>query len=1025
MKPLPTALRLAALLWLGASPLLHAAPPPGWTAQNVGNPAIAGTVTFTEATGAIEITGRGHSIGGTSDAFQFIHQSLAGDGEIVVRVASLTNPASYSQAGLMLRSSLDANSAFVEVLSSSWNGISFRYRATTGAAMTGDSRVDGPPPVWIKLARMGQRFSAYSSTDGIVWSLRGAVSTLTLPATLSAGLSVTSTNSGGGGVATCDGLALRASGAAPAEATVSLVGAASTAGTVSAIAGQTGAYVLSSNGGNLGSSTPGLLFFNVPFSGDGEIRARITGLSALGPNSNVGLMVRDSLAPDALYGSVALSTTGLKRQHITAVGGNPIYAYGAAAPAVWLRLKRNGAVFSAFSSADGTAWTPLGTPFAIAMGQNVFFGLTMVGGGSSSAFAQASVDQVAWPQAAPPSPPLDPVIAAGLAAWRKPDGNGVRCVDCHTPFAYDIALFNFNRADVRLATTPHLPQADADAIFDMIEMLRAQYPPAGGLKDFRTFRPLQPGGGVIVGGTNASANERDAAFGFYLQQHFLLAQDRIVTLAQARAAAQQLIDVNVASVPVGIKFNLWSRSVLREGAVTGGEVAEWLPSAGIQPKPQFAEYWFALQDAYLRDPSNENFWAIYHASAYWTQLDAHNFVPGTTHGNWAYVVKGQFLANALFAHDELLKARGLPSQLASENGVRPFPAQRGVSTAELAPFWNVGDNARVVQNQGFTGMTTRNKESVHVDLSYNNNLAEVSGWQIGDLRLTWFWIGWMMDNSLRFSGEGSTLSGEYFIGSLWSGETDNARTGDSDSSHGYRMHQVFFNAVQQFKLGFKPGAWRDNSGTQHFEASKGYYLGYDRWRPRTQYQTTDIGLPGANALYKRLLSNHLRAALLVHADEARRAGGTYYSESFTLNDLYLWRLALNWADPEWAQADEALLAEVKSSIQPPMTAADLADPDADGQISIVEDALGTAPTAANSPAAGSLVERTPAGLLRLSFNRMRTDFSYVVEDTADLIQWKVISTNAGAVGTTVAVEAPAPDGSPRRFIRLRIINARP
>jgi hypothetical protein len=236
---------------------------------------------------------------------------------------------------------------------------------------------------------------------------------------------------------------------------------------------------------------------------------------------------------------------------------------------------------------------------------------------------------------------------------------------------------------------------------------------------------------------------------------------------------------------------------------------------------------------------------------------------------------------------------------------------------------------------------------------------------------------------------------------------------------------VFFNAVQQFKLAYKPGAWRDNDGTQHFEASKGYYLGYDRWRPRSQYQTTDIGLPGANALYKRLLSNHLRTALLVHADEARRAGGVYYSETFTLADLALWRQALNWADPDWKQADEALLAEVKSSIQPPMTAAEIDDRDGDGQMSIVETALGTSPDAVNPAEAGSLLDFSPAGALSVTFTRVRTDYSYVVEASTDLIDWTVLMTNPGTIGVPVTVEDNGSISLPRRFVRLRIINARP
>jgi hypothetical protein len=691
---------------------------------------------------------------------------------------------------------------------------------------------------------------------------------------------------------------------------------------------------------------------------------------------------------------------------------------------VWLRIVRYGPLFTAFTSANGTDWQPLGGAFALPMGANVLAGLTLVSGGGDTPFAKASFDNVAWSQPAAPLAAIDPVIAAGLVSWRKPDVNNIRCVDCHTPTGYDIAQFNFTRDDLRLATTPHLPQADADAIFDMIEKLRVQYPPAGGLKDFRTFRPLQPGGGHIVGGENAPANERDAAFGFYLKEHFKFAQDRIVTLAQAREAAQELIDVRTADVPVGIKFNLWSRSVLREGAVQGGEIAEWLPSVGIQPKPEYADYWFALHDAYQREPSNENFWAIYHATPLWTQLDPHNFVEGSTHGNWRCVVNGQYLSNALFSHDELLKARGLPSLLAAEDGVRPFPDQRGVGDTELAPFWTVGDNARVVQGGGFDAMPRRNRESVHLDRSYNGNLGEVNGWKIDNLRLTWFWIGWNMDNSLRFSGEGSTLSGEYFIGSLWQGNVDNQRTGDSDSSHGFRMHQIFFNAVHQFKLGYKPGAWRDNDGVQHFEASKGYYLGYDRWRPRSQYQATDIGLPGANALYKRILSNHIRMSLLVHADEARKTGGNYYGENFTRYDLPLWRDLLNWADPEWKQADEALLSDLKASLTPPLTAIDTGDSDGNGQPDLLDDALLPVSAPPETPVVPARVERTPEGVMTITFMRGRDNFTYVVESSTDLVNWSVVSTNAGVVGETVTVPDPASSGKPRYFLRLRVINTK-
>ena len=239
------------------------------------------------------------------------------------------------------------------------------------------------------------------------------------------------------------------------------------------------------------------------------------------------------------------------------------------------------------------------------------------------------------------------------------------------------------------------------------------------------------------------------------------------------------------------------------------------------------------------------------------------------------------------------------------------------------------------------------------------------------------------------------------------------------------MHQVFFNAVQQFKLGYKPGAWRDDDGPQHFEASKGYYLGYYRWHPRDGAEDAgDIGLPGANALYRRLLSNHIRTAMIIHAEEARRAGGVYYNEQYTVADLALWRDVLHWADPDWTEADEALLADVKASLNPPLSAAQLGDPDGDGQSTVVETALGTSPTASNPASAGRRVALSAAGLLSITYTPVRSDYTYIVETSSDLSEWTAIATNHGTVGAPVTVEDPGSAGQPRRFIRLRIVTTK-
>jgi hypothetical protein len=1029
------------ILLLTFSANMRAATPDSWTGVDVGAssppPALAGSRTYDPVTGRITLLSSGAGIGGQADTFFFLHTTLAGDGEIVARVSNQTNTNNWARAGIMLRTSLAPEAPQISVFVTPGNGIQFQCRPTSGASAIGTGIGKPAGPLWLKIVRVGDRFSAFRSSDRAHWSQVGATFTLPLPATLLAGLAQDSVKTTVRGSADYDDIALNrtAGGTLPAGVEAAVIGRPESLG--SATVHPSGdAFTLQTTAQSLGSAIDDFLFLQKPMTGDGDLVARLTDLHFTNGWARAGIAIRSSLARDASgLGIYITAANGITVEYRAADGGSNtqrVRTLDTLAPR-YLKLSRRGVILSAFQSADGVAWSPLGEPVPFLDPAPAHAGLALSASDKNAEpIATARFDHVAWPTPTvlPPAE-TDPVVLAGLAAWRKPDGNGVSCVDCHTPFGYDVAQFSFNRDDVRLATTPHLSQEDADAIFDMLEVYRDRYPPVGGLKNFRTFRPLQPGGGVVLGGEDASADARDLAFGRYLKTHYRLAQDRITTLAEARTAGRELIDTDVASVPIGVKFNLWSRSVLREGAVAGGEIAEWLPSAGLVPKPGFADAWFALHDAYIRDPSTDNMWAIYEASTKWVDFDPHNFEPGVVDGRWGHIVGGQYRANLLFTHDELLKARGQPSLLAALDGVRPFPEVRRILTAELTPFWTVADQARTLTFQGFNVMPRRNRETVHIKPS-TQSLTTITGGQIQDFRLTWFWIGWMHDNSLRFSGSSnSTRSGEYFIGSLWGSESE------EPSSDGYRFHQVFFNAVHQFKLGFKPGAYGDDpSAVQSFQASRNYYLSYNRWKPLRE--PTEPGLEESGPLYRRILSNHIRAALLVHADEARARDGQYSNKENTIRDINLWRQVLAWADPEWAQADEALFAELRASLTATLTPEDLSDQDGDGRPALLASALGM-PTPAEIAAdentgattlPGSVfAERygtTPEGRLTLAFFRARADLTYVVEASEDLATWRVLVTNPGVVGeeVTVADTASTPD-APRRFLRLRIIKALP
>jgi len=167
-----------------------------WLGADVGAVGAAGSVSRVGA--RFTVRGSGADIWGTADEFQFVHRLLTGDGDVVARITGLTNTAPWAKAGLMIRESLAPGSRFALVLMTpGGNGSSFHYRTATGGNAAPNDSGDGVStlPRWLKISRRGNVVSGYLSADGITWALRDSV-TLALPATVHAGLAVTSHKDG-------------------------------------------------------------------------------------------------------------------------------------------------------------------------------------------------------------------------------------------------------------------------------------------------------------------------------------------------------------------------------------------------------------------------------------------------------------------------------------------------------------------------------------------------------------------------------------------------------------------------------------------------------------------------------------------------------------------------------------------------------------------------------------------------------------------------------------------------------------
>ena len=169
--------------------------------------------------------GAGGDVWGAADGFQFAYQSLNGDGQIVARVAAVQNTNSNAKAGLMFRGSLTAGSAHV-ILDVEPNGnIEFMTRSTNGGQTSWLAGATDPAPVWLKLVRSGSTVTGFMSADGSTWTTVGST-TISLPASASAGLVVSSHDTAQLNTSTFDQVAVTATSAGTPPGTPSSPGPA-------------------------------------------------------------------------------------------------------------------------------------------------------------------------------------------------------------------------------------------------------------------------------------------------------------------------------------------------------------------------------------------------------------------------------------------------------------------------------------------------------------------------------------------------------------------------------------------------------------------------------------------------------------------------------------------------------------------------------------------------------------------------------------------------------------------------------
>ena len=169
---------------------------------------------------------------------------------------------------------------------------------------------------------------------------------------------------------------------------------------------QGSSFVVSGAGADVWGRADGLHFVYQTLTGDGQVVAKVGPVDNTDPWAKAGLMVRGDLEDGSINAFVARTPGhGATFQYRTAPGGGTVAEFGGpVGDLCWLKLQRQGNVFSAWQSDDRVNWQWIGT-VALALPETVYVG-PAVSSHDNSRLASAPFDEITFGQApALPTPP--------------------------------------------------------------------------------------------------------------------------------------------------------------------------------------------------------------------------------------------------------------------------------------------------------------------------------------------------------------------------------------------------------------------------------------------------------------------------------------------------------------------------------------------------------------------------------------------------------------------------------------------
>ncbi len=144
---------------------------PGVVTTDIGQPLAGGLVKL--STTAFDLYGGGEDIWGRKDQFRFLHTSARGDFELEVTITSMADIQGYAKAGLMLRTGVGTDDAFVMLSSFPNAEVQWATRAKTGGDVAGGTALPASFPLHLRLSRRGETVTGAVEQGG-VWHDAGS-----------------------------------------------------------------------------------------------------------------------------------------------------------------------------------------------------------------------------------------------------------------------------------------------------------------------------------------------------------------------------------------------------------------------------------------------------------------------------------------------------------------------------------------------------------------------------------------------------------------------------------------------------------------------------------------------------------------------------------------------------------------------------------------------------------------------------------------------------------------------------------